>query len=139
MAKTRKRPRHFVLDGSVAMAWFFKDESSPYTDRVAGSFSTWRAVVPAIWHLEIANAVLMGERRGRSTEAQASRWFTYLRSLPVALDEETNQHAWGDVLHLGAPISSLPMMPPIWNWPCDAASNPRVWTTSSKPRRRLWE
>ena len=101
MAKTRKRPRHFILDGSVAMAWFFKDESSPYADRVAGSFSTWRAVVPAIWHLEIANAVLMGERRGRSTEAQASRWFTYLRSLPVALDEETNQRAWGDVLHLG--------------------------------------
>ena len=43
----------------------------------------------------------MGERRGRSTEAQASRWFTYLRSLPVAIDEETNQHAWGDVLNLG--------------------------------------
>ena len=99
--KTRKRPGYFVLDGSVAMAWFFKDESSPYADRVAGSFSLWRAVVPAIWHLEIANAVLMGERRGRSTEAQASRWFTFLRSLPIAPDEETNQHAWGDVLHLG--------------------------------------
>jgi len=34
------------------MAWFFKDESSPYADRVAGSFSSWRAVVPAIRHLE---------------------------------------------------------------------------------------
>jgi predicted nucleic acid-binding protein len=57
--------------------------------------------VPAIWFLEIANAVLMGERRGRSTEAQAGKWFGYLRSLPIVIDEQTNDQAWSGVVTLG--------------------------------------
>jgi hypothetical protein len=31
----------------------------------------------------------MGERRQRSTEAQAAKWLTYLVSLPIAVDDET--------------------------------------------------
>jgi len=50
--------------------------------------------------LALANAVLMGERRQRSTQAQAAQWLTYLGSLPIAVDDETNQRAWGEVLSL---------------------------------------
>jgi predicted nucleic acid-binding protein len=92
--------REFVLDGSVALAWYFKDEADFYADGVAASFPVWKAVVPTIWPLEIANAVLMGERRRRSTEAQAAKWFGYLTSLPIVIDEETGNHAWNDVLNL---------------------------------------
>jgi predicted nucleic acid-binding protein len=42
----------------------------------------------------------MGERRQRSTEAQAARWLAYLGCLPIAVDVETNDRAWGDVLSL---------------------------------------
>jgi predicted nucleic acid-binding protein len=90
----------FVLDGSVAVAWYFKDEADPYADAVAACFPGERAVVPSVWPLEVANAVLMGERRKRSTEAQAAKWLAYLHSLPVTVDDETSARAWSDVLSL---------------------------------------
>jgi len=88
------------LDGSLALAWYFKDEADAYADAVAARFPAARAVVPPIWPLEVANALLMGERRRRSTEVQAAKWLGYLGSLPIAVDEETNRRAWGEVLSL---------------------------------------
>ncbi len=81
MAK-KSKVAEFVLDGSVTLAWYFKDEAHPYANAVAASFPSARAVVPTIWPLEVANAVLMGERRKRSTEAQAVRWLGYLTPFP---------------------------------------------------------
>ena len=102
MAKKARKPgtTEFVLDGSVALAWYFKGEADPYADAVAVGFPAARAAVPQIWHLEVANAVLMGERRQRNTEAQAARWLSYLKLLPIAVDDETNARAWSEVLSL---------------------------------------
>ncbi len=91
----------FILDGSVTLAWYFKDEADPYADAVAAGFPGVQAVVPSVWPLEVANAVLMGERRKRSTEAQATKWLSYLRLLPITIDDETALRAWSDVLTLG--------------------------------------
>jgi predicted nucleic acid-binding protein len=100
MAKKKTKAEEFVLDGSVTMAWYFKGEKDPYADAVAARFPGVQAVVPAIWPLEVANAVLVGERRKRSTEAQAIRWLGYLSALPITVDAETKQRAWSDVLSL---------------------------------------
>jgi predicted nucleic acid-binding protein len=100
MAK-KATAKPFVLDGSVALAWYFKDEADPYADAVAASIPGRQPVVPTVWPLEVANAVLMGERRKRSTEAQAARWLAYLGSLPITVDDATTARAWSDVLHLG--------------------------------------
>lgn len=51
-----------------------------------------RATVPLIWPLEVANAVRMGERRQRSTEAQAAKWLTYLGFLPIAVAYSITNH-----------------------------------------------
>jgi predicted nucleic acid-binding protein len=99
MAKKAKA-KAFVLDGSVSLAWYFKDEASPYADAVASRFPEMTAVVPPIWPLEVANAVLMGERRKRSTEAQAVKWFNYLGSLPITTDDDSTSRAWSEVLGL---------------------------------------
>jgi predicted nucleic acid-binding protein len=105
LARKRKPKKpslgEFVLDCSLALAWYFRDEAVPYADTVAASFLSSRALVPVIWPLEIANAVLMGERRQRSTEAQAAKWLSYLSSLPIVIDEGTNDHAWSEALALG--------------------------------------
>jgi predicted nucleic acid-binding protein len=102
MAKKAKEPgmTEFILDGSLALAWYFKDEADAYADAVAACFPAARAAVPLVWPLEVANALLMGERRQRSTEAQATKWLGYVRSLPIAVDDETNHRAWGEVLSL---------------------------------------
>jgi predicted nucleic acid-binding protein len=104
MARKRKPPKQragaFVLDGSVALAWCFADEANPYADAVARMLPRREAVVPAIWHLEIANALLVGERRGRSDRDDTVKWTAYLGSLPVAVDELAPMHAWRETLNL---------------------------------------
>jgi predicted nucleic acid-binding protein len=104
MAKVKKRERKsgedFVLDNSIAMAWSFADEVDEYADAVLERLTTARAVVPALWPLEVANALLMGERRKRSTEAESIKWTGILASLPIVIDSETNVHAWNDTMSL---------------------------------------
>jgi predicted nucleic acid-binding protein len=90
----------FVLDCSVAVAWFFEDEASAYAQAVEDSLASSAAVVPSLWRLEVANALLMGERRERTTEAKVTQFLTLLNSLPITVDDEAPGRAWSDVLHL---------------------------------------
>ena len=104
MAKTKrsvqKRLDGFVLDASVALAWYFQDEAHPYAEAVARSFPAFAAVVPTVWPLEVANALLMAERRRRGTSATASQWASYLAALPIAIDDQSLGRVFGDVLSL---------------------------------------
>ncbi len=90
----------FILDCSVTMAWCFDDEASTYTDRVRERLADERAVVPAIWPLEVANAAIVGERRKRLDEARSVRFFFLLDSLPIVIDSETRVRAFGEIPHL---------------------------------------
>src|ERR1700730_5086973 len=103
MAKKKGRGpdvARFVLDCSVAMAWYFKDEADPYASAVRKSLGHREAVVPALWPLEVANILVQGERRQRSSEAEASKWLGYLQKLPIRVDPETSVRAWSEVLHV---------------------------------------
>ena len=91
----------FVLDASVAMAWCFEDETTPYTEAVLGRLKSARAVVAAIWPYEVANVLLGAERRGRITQSLAMHFLELLRALPISVDEQGHAHAWGDVMALG--------------------------------------
>jgi predicted nucleic acid-binding protein len=101
MAKTRskKKAEAFVLDCSVTMAWYFKDEANAYSKAVRKHLADLGAVVPALWPLEVANILVLGERRHRSSEAEAGKWLRYLRLLPIRVDDETAARAWSDILH----------------------------------------
>jgi predicted nucleic acid-binding protein len=64
----------FVLDASVALSWFVDDPISAYATRVKKSLLQGaRAVVPALWHLEMANGFAVAERRGILTAADTSQ------------------------------------------------------------------
>ncbi len=95
------QPDEFVLDGSVTMAWYFKDEENDYANAVRDGLGVSRAVVPSLWPLEVANTILVGERRKRSNQAQAAVWTGLLASLPITVDDETATRAFSDVLNLG--------------------------------------
>ena len=56
--------------------------------------------MPSLWHLEVANSLLIGERRKRSSEADTINWLRFLASLPIVIDEETASRAWSAVLVL---------------------------------------
>ncbi|MHB1560117.1 MAG: type II toxin-antitoxin system VapC family toxin [Isosphaeraceae bacterium] len=89
-----------VIDCSVTMAWYFKDEATPYTNAVRAALATERAAVPALWPLEVANVLLMGERRKRSTQAKATKWLHFLSALPIAVDTQTPALAFDPILNL---------------------------------------
>ncbi len=93
-------PDGFVLDCSVTMAWCFDDEATPETDRIRDALADVRAVVPALWPLEVANATLVGERRKRLDEARGGRFLSLLGSLPIVIDDETAARAWAETMHL---------------------------------------
>lgn len=95
------RPDEFVLDGSVTMAWYFADEVNDYANAVRESLDERQAVVPSLWPLEVANTILVGEKRKRSTAAQAATWVGLLLSLPIAVDEQTASQAFAATLNLG--------------------------------------
>jgi hypothetical protein len=54
-----------VVDASVALAWWLPDETSLYADDVLVALRGNTVIVPSLWSLELANAVLVGERRKR--------------------------------------------------------------------------
>jgi len=57
--------KRFVLDASVALAWFVDRPTAPYADHIRELLLRGdRALVPALWQLEIANGFLVAERRG---------------------------------------------------------------------------
>jgi predicted nucleic acid-binding protein len=100
MGGTEGPAERLVLDGSLALAWYFADEADSYADAVARALATREAVVPSLWRLEIANALVVGERRKRSTQAQAAAFVARLEQLPIAVDGETDARAWGETLRL---------------------------------------
>jgi predicted nucleic acid-binding protein len=90
----------FVLDNSVVMAWYFEDEANAYTSAVLESLAGGDALVPTIWPLEVANVLLVGERKGRSSEARTSRFIALLDALPIRVDAATSQRALSGILTL---------------------------------------
>lgn len=73
----------FVLDCSVAMSWFFEDESDPYSEGVLNSLKINEAIVPILWHLEVSNVFLVAEKRKRITESKIIHNMNLIDSLPI--------------------------------------------------------
>ena len=72
-----------VVDASVALAWCFPDEASEYADGVLVALEGRTVIVPAIWAIEITNAVLVGERRKRVKRADVLRFMELLGGLTI--------------------------------------------------------
>jgi predicted nucleic acid-binding protein len=100
VGKKKTKAAEFVLDCSVTISWFFEDETDAYAESVEDSLTQATAFVPAIWRLEVANALLVGERRKRTTEAKVAGFLTLLGAMPIASDRETVIRAWQESLGL---------------------------------------
>ena len=75
-----------VIDASVTMAWCFEDEATEASDRVLDLLRQGEAVVPSLWQLEVANVLLVAERRNRISEAQATHFLDLMVQLPIRVD-----------------------------------------------------
>ena len=78
----------FVLDASVALAWFLDDEQAPQADNVRARLVRDRAFVPQLWHLEVRNGLIIAERRGRLSATRMNECLEALKWLPIQTDSE---------------------------------------------------
>jgi len=89
-----------VVDASTALAWCFPDESSDYADGVLTALEGRTILVPALWNLEIANAILVGERRNRLRKAEIRQFAALLEALSLVQDMQPVGEHLSNVLPL---------------------------------------
>jgi predicted nucleic acid-binding protein len=83
------------------MAWCFEDETDKYADSVLDLLADSEAIVPSIWPFEIANVLLVAERRKRLTAAASLQFIKMLDELPITVDHESSDRAFSEILFIG--------------------------------------
>jgi predicted nucleic acid-binding protein len=91
-----------VIDCSVAAAWLLPRERNEATDRILTRVTEDGALVPGIWRIEIANVLLMAERRKRIGAADRASALESLMGLAIEVDPETSALAWSGLVPLAA-------------------------------------
>jgi predicted nucleic acid-binding protein len=89
-----------VVDASIALAWCFPDETSDYADGVLVALEGKTMLVPSVWSLEIANAILTGERRKRLNPPEIKQFTMLLENLAIVQDTRPVSGHITDVLPL---------------------------------------
>ena len=91
-----------MLDCSVTAAWLFEDEASPYAEAVLDALAAdHEALAPLIWPLEVGNVFLVGERRGRITQAQSTAFWETLKAMPITVDARAPLASSDGIIALG--------------------------------------
>ena len=61
----------FVLDNSVVSGWYLTGQSTDYSRAIAARLEVDKALVPALWQLELANVLKTACTKGRLSHPQA--------------------------------------------------------------------
>lgn len=93
----------FVIDSSVGIGWVHPSQANELTKRLLEDAKGGAVIyVPSLWHLEIANALLVFVRRKLISEAQREIGLTLLSQLRVIIDDQTNRLAFSAISELAA-------------------------------------
>jgi predicted nucleic acid-binding protein len=85
----------FVADASVAVAWVHPSQATEATRTMLQSVRSGAVVhAPALWPLEVANALLVLTRRRILTEGERRTALGWLGGLSIALDHEMSAIAF---------------------------------------------
>ncbi len=87
-----------VVDASIALTWCFEDEVTAETEAIGTRVDSEGAIVPGLWRLEVANTLLLAERRGRIDRSDVEQRLELLAALPISIDADIR--AWTDTLLL---------------------------------------
>ena len=79
----------FVLDCSVTLSWLFADASHQGAEALRETLPDDPAVAPALWPVEVANALLAATRRGRVAASDWPLVAQHLESIAVEIDPAT--------------------------------------------------
>lgn len=80
----------FVVDASVAVAWVHPGQATSETQSLLQALEAGALIeVPAVWPLEVANALLVLARRRRLSHAERSRALVALQALCPKVDTDS--------------------------------------------------
>lgn len=84
----------------MVTSWCFADEEDNYADSVLTALETMTAAVPAIWPLEVANVLLVAERRKRLAKSDSIRFLELLGELHIEVIQEAPQRMTSEIMAL---------------------------------------
>lgn len=95
--------RAFIADASVAIGWVHPAQATKQTDAMLDAIAEGATLeVPALWPLEVANALVVLVRRRKLTEADRQTALGWLRGLRMRIDHDMASHAFTRLSELAA-------------------------------------
>jgi len=76
-----------VIDASVTLSWHFDDEARPNTNEIYGRILRGFTHAPAIWLLEVTNALVLAVRRQRIPTSKLDAFIDELDIMPLTLHQ----------------------------------------------------
>ena len=89
-----------VLDSSMCLSWCFEDERTPAALAVRERVVEAGAAVPPLWRYEVANALLMAQRRGRIDMERRVALLQALGDLGIEEDRTPEGDPWRAAVRL---------------------------------------
>ena len=90
----------FVLDSSVALAWLLPRQQTAATKVLLDQATEYGALTTALWPIEVANVLLIYERRKQLTAAERIGAIGFYADLPIETDAQTADRASGTTFEL---------------------------------------
>lgn len=95
--------RAFVADASVAIGWVHPAQATKQTAAMLDAIADGATLeVPALWSLEVANALVVLVRRRKLVEDERQAGLGWLRGLRVRVDHEMSELAFSRLSELAA-------------------------------------
>lgn len=95
--------RAFVADASVAVGWVHPAQATAQTAAMLDAIAEGAVLeVPALWPLEVANALIVLVRRRKLTAEEREIALGWLRVLPLRVDHEMSSLAFSRLSELAA-------------------------------------
>ena len=86
----------FVVDASMALAWVRPSQASAESDALLERIEQGAmVVVPPLWFLEVANGLLVAQRRKLLTASERTRAIDRLSGLALTVDDGDARTAFG--------------------------------------------
>jgi predicted nucleic acid-binding protein len=93
----------FILDASIAISWVHPAQATAQTQAMLDAVAEGATlIVPAVWPLEVANALLVLVRRRKLVESDRQIALGWMRGLRVQVDQEAAAHAWDRLSEIAA-------------------------------------
>lgn len=93
--------RAFVVDASIAVAWVHPAQATKQTEVMLDSIADGATLeVPALWPLEVANALLVLVRRRKLSDDERQMGLSWLGGLRLKIDHDAASAAFSRLSEL---------------------------------------